>query len=76
MTETDPDTAIAVIKATKRTLSARPEGFDEPTFRAWFRQIGAMKFFSRPAPASASVEEIAEQLVEEFGRWGEALNGR
>ena len=59
MIETDPDTAIAVIKATKRTLSARPEGFDDPAFRGWFAQIGAMKFFSLPPPASASVEEIA-----------------
>jgi hypothetical protein len=28
-----------------------------------------------PPPASASVEEIAEQLVEEFGKWRETLNG-
>jgi hypothetical protein len=76
MIETDPNAAIAIIKAAKRALSAHPEGFDEPPFRTWFLQIGAMKFFSRPPPASASIEEIAERLVKEFGKWRKVLNGR
>ena len=37
MTEIDVDIGIAILRTIKSALSERPGGFDEASFRTWFR---------------------------------------
>ena len=62
----DPDVAALALREARRQLGDR---FDEGAFRAWIREFGAMRFFSRAVSGEGAARTLADQLVEAFTQW-------
>jgi hypothetical protein len=62
----DPDVAILALREARRQLA---DGFDETAFRTWFREFGAMRFFSRAVSGEDAARMLADQMVEAYVAW-------